>query len=183
LVNECSPFGPNLWRGGLPPFGRAAVAKQGCTVFQTFRVAWIWDYFVVQRGQAPSPQDAAQGYQSHMFQAWHGRQANFPTGPQGPFFYACRIKIEHRIPLVGASLLAINRRTPRGVRLSALSLTTTASRLAPTGYCASSRHWPRPKSWRCSWSRRWPRSMSWSITWSTIWRAVHAMFCWVFQIL
>ncbi|PMZ77900.1 hypothetical protein C1X65_04270 [Pseudomonas sp. FW305-70] len=34
---------------------------------------------------------------------------------------------------VGASLLAMNLRTLRGVRLAALSLATIASKLAPTG--------------------------------------------------
>ncbi|AFY18130.1 hypothetical protein PputUW4_00923 [Pseudomonas sp. UW4] len=36
-------------------------------------------------------------------------------------------------PPVGASLLAKNPRTPRLSRITALSLTTIASRLAPTG--------------------------------------------------
>jgi hypothetical protein len=34
---------------------------------------------------------------------------------------------------VGASLLAMNLRTPRGTRLPALSLTAIASKLAPAG--------------------------------------------------
>jgi len=38
---------------------------------------------------------------------------------------------------VGASLLAINLRAPRGAGFPALSLTTIASRLAPTVICAS----------------------------------------------
>jgi hypothetical protein len=40
-----------------------------------------------------------------------------------------------RYPFVGASLLAINPRTPRGTCQPALSLTTIASELAPTGLC------------------------------------------------
>ncbi|MGX1086675.1 hypothetical protein AB7M25_003241 [Pseudomonas sp. AP3_22 TE3818] len=41
------------------------------------------------------------------------------------------------MPSVGASLLAINQRTPRGSCQPALSLTTIASKLAPTGFVFS----------------------------------------------
>jgi hypothetical protein len=58
------------------------------------------------------------------------------NGSPRPVFFCLPNKIEHPTPLVGASLLAMSRRAPQGVRLSALSLATIASRLAPTGFCA-----------------------------------------------
>ena len=39
--------------------------------------------------------------------------------------------------VVGASLLAMNSKAPRGIRFPALSFTTIASRLVPTRICTS----------------------------------------------
>ncbi|MDT9678798.1 hypothetical protein F6R97_30395 [Pseudomonas sp. JV414] len=41
-----------MWRGGLPPLGREAAPY----IFQIYRVAWTYDCFAAERGQAPSPQ-------------------------------------------------------------------------------------------------------------------------------
>ncbi|CAI8727421.1 PDPFL protein [Pseudomonas serboccidentalis] len=45
-----------MWRGGLPPFGGAAVVIPDSTVYLKYRDVWVWGRFAAQRGQAPSPQ-------------------------------------------------------------------------------------------------------------------------------
>ncbi len=73
-----------------------------------------------------------------------------------------------RYPFVGASLLAINPRTPRGTCQPALSLTTIASELAPTRFFVFSvRFMPEPRSGSSDrkhsgkpWRPRPPRSRS-----------------------
>ncbi len=45
-----------LWRGGLPPLGRAAAPNPGTAVVQTQRIIRIYDGCAAERGQAPSPQ-------------------------------------------------------------------------------------------------------------------------------
>ena len=49
------------------------------------------------------------------------------------FGYAHGLEVAFNMPLVGASLLAKNLKTPRSSRMRALSLTFFASKLAPTG--------------------------------------------------
>jgi hypothetical protein len=65
---------------------------------------------------------------------------------------------------VGASLLAKNLRAPRGVRLPASSLTSIASKLAPTGRaafrfskCPAVRAEPSAAEWICTPSKKYPR--------------------------
>ncbi|VVO04419.1 hypothetical protein PS691_02885 [Pseudomonas fluorescens] len=51
-IGDCAP----LWRGGLPPLGRAAALKSAVAVFQVQRISRFYDCCAAERGQAPSPQ-------------------------------------------------------------------------------------------------------------------------------
>ncbi|OYQ11338.1 hypothetical protein B7L09_19670 [Pseudomonas mandelii] len=45
-----------LWRGGLPPLGRAAAPNPDSAILQMDRAGRVYDCFAAERGQAPSPQ-------------------------------------------------------------------------------------------------------------------------------
>jgi hypothetical protein len=47
--------GENLWRGGLPPLGRAAALKPANALYQAHRVHRLYDCCAAERGQALMP--------------------------------------------------------------------------------------------------------------------------------
>jgi hypothetical protein len=69
----------NLWRGGLPPLGRAAALKPASALYQAHRIHQLYDCCAAERGgaafrQAPSPQGAARSSLAHRTHPIQGRE-------------------------------------------------------------------------------------------------------------